>query len=236
MRLRSLGDLVLETPCIDALHSWRPDLRIHVLAEPRFAAIFEGNPNVTEILLSDGFAHTAIALRRRHFPVVYNQHGGPRSALLTAVSGSCRRVCWEGFQFSALYNVRAPDSKEFYGTSSVHTVEHRISQFYWTGMPRGPIPGARIFPQPGAVASVTRVLAQNGIAPGDPYAVLQPGARLPGMRWPVQKFAPMARWLLETHGIPCVVNLGERDTEIAAEANREMRDCAIFPSHSICAS
>jgi ADP-heptose:LPS heptosyltransferase len=229
MRLRSLGDLVLETPSIDALHAWRPDLRIHVLAEPRFAAVFEGNPNVTEILLSDGFAHTALALRRRHFPVVYNQHGGPRSALLTAVSGSRWRVCWEGFQFSALYNVRAPDSKEFYGTPSVHTVEHRISQFYSTGMPRGPIPRARIFPQPDAVASVTRVLAQNGIAPGDPYAVLQPGARLPGMRWPVEKFAPMARWLLETHGIPCVLNLGERDSEIAAEANREMRDCAILP-------
>ena len=36
VRLRSLGDLVLETPAIAALHAWRPDLRISVLAEPRF--------------------------------------------------------------------------------------------------------------------------------------------------------------------------------------------------------
>lgn len=229
MRLRSMGDLVLETPVIAALHAWRPDLRILVLAEPRFAALFEGNPHVSEIFFSDSFARTALALRRRRFPIVYNQHGGPRSAFLTAASGAHWRVCWERFQFSALYNVHAPDSKEFCGTPAVHTVEHRISQFYWTGLPRGPIPRARVFPQPDAVASVAQVLAQNGIAPGDPYAVLQPGARLPAMRWPVNKFAPMARWLLETRGIPCVVNLSERDADVATEANREMRDCAILP-------
>jgi len=229
MRLRSLGDLVLETPVIAALHAWRPDLRILVLAEPRFAAVFEGNPNVSEILFSAHFAHTALALCRRRFPIVYNQHGGPRSALLTAASRSRWRICWEGFQFSVLYNVKVPDSRKLVGSIGEHTVEHRISQFYWTGLPRGPIPRAQIFPQPDAVASVARVLAQNGIAPGDPYAVLQPGARLPGMLWPVGKFASIARWLLETHGIPCVVNLGERDAAVAAEVRSEMRDCAVVP-------
>jgi ADP-heptose:LPS heptosyltransferase len=125
--------------------------------------------------------------------------------------------------------VKVPGSREIFGTAAVHTVEHRISQFYWTGLPRGPIPRTQIFPQPDAVASVARVLAQNGIAPGDSYAVLQPGARSPGMRWPVGKFAPIARWLLETHGIPCVVNLNERDAAVAAEVHSEMRDCAVVP-------
>ena len=44
VRLRSLGDIVLETPAIAALHAWRPDLRIFVLIEKRFAAALEGNP------------------------------------------------------------------------------------------------------------------------------------------------------------------------------------------------
>jgi ADP-heptose:LPS heptosyltransferase len=227
LRLRSLGDIVLETPAIAALHAWRPDLKICVLVEPWCTAILEGNPAVSEQLLSRGFVDTARELRRHKFPIVFNQHGGPRSALLTAASGSPLRVCWEGFQFSFLYNVRAPDKKEFFGSSDAHTVEHRISQFYWTGLPRCPIPRTQVFPQSDAVESVARALKDKGIAAGEPYAVLQPGARLATMRWPAEKFAEIARWLRKSHGISSVVNVGRRDDEIAASVRRAMSDCAV---------
>jgi heptosyltransferase III len=228
-RLRSLGDIVLETPAIAALHAWRPDLRICVLVEPRFAAVLEGNPAISKILFSRGLAATALEIRRREFPIVFNQHGGPRSALLTAASGSPQRVCWEESQFSFLYNVHVRGPKKFYGTADVHTVDHRISQFYWTGLPRGPIPPAQVFPRRDAADSAARKLAQAGIAPGDAYAVLQPGARLPAMRWPVAKLAEIARWLSETHGIASVVNLGARDEDIAADVRREMGGLAVIP-------
>ena len=231
IRLRSLGDLVLETPAIAALHSWRPDLRISVLVEPCFAAVLEGNPAVTELIFSSGGAmETARKLRARHYPIVFNQHGGPRSAILTGFSGSPQRVGWTGYQYSFLYNVRVPDAKEFYARDAVHTVEHRISQFYWAGLPRGPIPNARVFPQPDAAQSTVRKLAAKGIAPGTPYAVLQPGARLPEMRWPVARFAKLARWLRERHGIESVVNLAAGDAGTAAEVGREMRDCSVIPN------
>ncbi|MGD0425939.1 MAG: glycosyltransferase family 9 protein [Candidatus Acidiferrales bacterium] len=227
IRLRSLGDLVLETPAISALHSWRPDLRISVLVETRFAPVLEGNLAVAELIFSRGLGETALEVLRRKFSIVFNQHGGPRSAMLTGASGSPLRVGWAGYQYSFLYNVSVPDAKEFYGTPAVHTVEHRISQFYFTGLPRGPIPRAQVFAQPDAAATVARKLAENGIAVGAPHAVLQPGARLPAMRWPVAKFAEIARWLREKHGIASVVNLGARDDEIAAEARSEMQDCAV---------
>jgi heptosyltransferase III len=227
IRLRSLGDLVLETPAILALHSWRPDLRISMLVEPRFAPVLEGNPAISELILSRSLGETALDLLRRKFPVVFNHHGGPRSAMLTGASGSPLRVGWAGYQYSFLYNVAVLDAQEFYGTPAVHTVEHRISQFYFTGLPRGPIPRAQVFPQPDALASVGRKLAEQGIAAGEPYAVLQPGARLPGMRWPVAKFAEIARWLSEKHGIASVVNLGARDEEIVAEVQKEMQNCAV---------
>lgn len=229
-RLRSLGDLVLETPSIAALHSWRPDLRICLLVEPRFATALEGNPGVAELLFSRGFLRTAIELRRREFPVVFNQHGGPRSALLTAASMSPARVCWKGGQFSSLYNIHVPDPKDFFGVPTVHTIEHRISQFYWAGLPRGPIPRAQVFPQPDAVESITCKLQQNGIAPGDAYAVLQPGARLAAMRWPAEKFAEIAPWLRQVHGIASVVNLSAHDREIVSGVRREMSNCAWIPA------
>lgn len=228
-RLRSLGDIVLETPVIAALHEWRPDLRISVLVEPRFAAVLEGNPAVSELIFSRGFIETARALRSRRFAVVYNQHGGPRSALLTAFSDSPRRVGWKGFQFPFCYNVQVPDAPEFYGRPVVHTVEHRISQLYVTGLPRGPIPRAQAFPRADAIESVERALRQNGIAPGVPYAVMQLGARSAAMRWPAARFAEIARWLQKERGIASVVNLGNSDNVIAAEVRREMESCAVIP-------
>lgn len=229
VRLRSLGDLVLETPAITAIHSWRPDLEISVLVEPRFAAVFEGNPSVSAIVFSTGFSKTARELRRPHFPVVFNQHGGPRSALLTFASGSPRRVCWKGFQFSFLYNILVPDAKEFYGKAVVHTVEHRMSQFYWAGLPRGPVPKAHVFPQLDAIERVSDILARNGVRRGIPYAVLQPGARLAGMRWPIEKFVQIARWLSAERGIASVVNLASADADIAAAVRSAMGPEAIIP-------
>jgi heptosyltransferase III len=227
--LRSLGDLVLETPAIAALHAWRPDLQIYVLGEQRLAPVFEGNPAVSQVIPLRKFRETVRELRGHNFPIVFNQHGGPRSALLTAAAGSPVRVCWKGFQFSFLYNVLAPDAKEFYAQAVVHTVEHRISQFYWTGLPRAPIPRAQVFPQPEAVRRVRDTLAGRGIEPGAPYAVLQPGARRPGMRWPVEKFAEIARWLRSRHGIRGVVNLGATDRMMVPDLRRVFEDCATIP-------
>jgi ADP-heptose:LPS heptosyltransferase len=228
-RLRSLGDIVLETPGIAALHEWRPDLRISLLVEPRFAAVLEGNSNVSELIFSRGLSETARALRNRRFPAVYNQHGGPRSALLTKLSGSAHRIGWKGFQFPFCYNVLVPDALEFYGRGVVHTVEHRISQFYATGLPQGPIPRAQIFPQGDGIESVERSLRKMGIAPAAPYAVMQPGSRSAEMRWPAAKFAEVARWLRDAHGIVSVVNLGAADAEIVPEVRREMESCAVIP-------
>jgi len=228
LRLRSLGDLVLETPVIAALHAWRPDLQISVLTEPRFAALFDGNAAISELIQTRGFAETAREMRRRKFAAVFNQHGGPRSALLTAASGSGRRVCWKGFQFSWAYNVLVPDAKEFYGRAIVHTVEHRISQFYATGLPRGPIPRAQVFPQEKAMRAARAVLAEKGIGGAMPYAVLQPGGRLASMRWPAAKFAEVARGLREKHGMLSVVNVGAGDAEIKAEVQRELGECSVI--------
>lgn len=225
-RPRSLGDIILETPVLAALHAWRPDLRVSMLIEPRFAAALEGNPDVAEVIFSRGTAATAAEIRRRKFAMVFNQHGGPRSALLTTASGARWRVCWKGFQFSFLYNVLAPDAAEFYGKPVVHTVEHRISQFYWTGLPRGPIPAARVFPQRDAAEAVAARLKRAGIAAGADYCVMQPGARLAEMRWLAAKFAAVARWLREKRGIASVVNLGAGDAAVAEDVRREMRDCA----------
>ena len=45
-----MGDCVLTTPGLSLLKTARPDLEIGVAVEPRFAAIFDGNPAVSKII------------------------------------------------------------------------------------------------------------------------------------------------------------------------------------------
>ena len=222
VRLRSLGDLVLETPAIAALKAWRPDLQISVLVEPRFAGVLDGNPAISELIYSKSLSSTALDLRRRKFPMVFNQHGGPRSAILTGLSRAQARIGWKGFQYSFVYNVLVPDALEFYGRADVHTVEHRLSQFYWTGLPRGPILPTKLFVQEDAEISLQRKLTAQGITLAEPYAVLQPGARLAGMRWPVQKFAELAAWLHAKYGMTSIVNCGTQDSHVTDEIRKHM--------------
>lgn len=219
IRLRSLGDIVLLTPALAALHDWRPDLRLSVLVEPVWASLLEGNPAVSEILLMRNFFSTARELRRRHFPIVYNQHAGPTSALLTAATGAPDRVCWTRRQFSFVYNVLIDDPRQ-----NIHTVEHRMGQFYATGLPRAPIPPARVYPQPDALAAVAAKLSQRGIAVGAPYAVIRPGAKYFTKRWSLDHFTALAIWLREKHGLEPVFNIGRGDEEIAAETRRACAD------------
>jgi lipopolysaccharide heptosyltransferase III len=228
VRPRSLGDIVLETPAITALHAWRPDLRIFLLIEERFVAALAGNPAVAGFIFSRGFLETSRDMRRRNLAVVFNQHGGPRSVLLTAASGAPWRVGWKGFQYAVLYNVLVPDAGEFYGTPTVHTVEHRMSQFYWTGLPRGPMPPARVYPQAKAIERVSTLLAETAVSGA--YAVLQPEARTLEMRWPLEKFAEIARWLRDKHGIKSVVNLSGRHMEEPAETRAILGKDTVIPA------
>jgi heptosyltransferase III len=215
LRLRSLGDTVLLTPALAALHAWRPDLRVSVLLEPPFVAILEGNPAVAEVLPLRGSFQAIRAMRRRKFAVAYNQHSGPRSAILTGACGAPARVSWASRQFSFVYNVEVPAAEFFYGRTQAHTAEHAITPFYWTGLPRGPIPATRVYPQADAVAAVEQKLAARGILPGQPYAVLRPGASAFDKRWPAEHFAWLARWLREQKHLATVVNLGPGDQEIS---------------------
>src|SRR5437764_12233017 len=53
IRLRSLGDCVLTTPALEILKRARPDLRVAVVVEERFRAVFEGNPDIETLLTPD---------------------------------------------------------------------------------------------------------------------------------------------------------------------------------------
>src|SRR5947209_6642178 len=103
IRLRSLGDCVLTTPAIALLKAHRPDLKISVIVDPRFAALFEGNPDIDEIC--SGSVKADLAL---------NFHGGTRSMWLTVASRARYRAGFAHHAWSACYNVPIPRAQEIF--------------------------------------------------------------------------------------------------------------------------
>ena len=220
IRLRSIGDVVLTLPALQALHGWRPDLRIHMLVEPLYAPLLENHPAVSEIIVLKSFWQTVRLLRRRNFTVAFNMHGGPTSAFLTRLSGAPVRVCWAQRQYPWFYNVEVPIHFPVAGRTEMHTAEHRLQQFLYTGLPEKPLAAAQVYADASSVPFVRDKLAEKGIMPGEPYAVIRPGASQANKRWPAERFAAIARWLREAHSIATVVNLGPGDEQIAADVRK----------------
>ncbi len=169
IRLRSLGDCVLSTPALSLLKQHRPDLKISVIVESRFAEIFDGNPDVNE---------TRENMTRAD--LVLNLHGGTRSMILTALSRAKFRAGFAHHRYSLVYNHKIPTAQEILGVSRrVHTAEHLASAMFWLGVPRQEIPRARLFSDP---------------APDRrPYAVIHPFASSPGKAWPAARFIEIAK-------------------------------------------
>ena len=129
IRLRSLGDCVLTTPALDILKRFRPDLRVAVMVEERFRAVFEGNPDIERIL-----PPALGALRRWRPALCLNLHGGTRSAWIAALSGARFRAGFGHFRHRIAYNVRIPRAQEILGIErKVHTAEHLASAMFYLG-------------------------------------------------------------------------------------------------------
>ncbi len=181
LRLRSLGDCVLSTPALEILKRSRPDLRLAVMVEDRFRAVFEGNPGLDEIL-----PPTLGALRRWRPRLCLNLHGGGRSAWMTALSGARYRAGFGHFRYQAVYNVHIPRAQEILRVErKVHTAEHLASAVFYLGAPITEIPRAKLA-LAGESASPTRT------------AILHPFATTPAKTWPAANFLAVAEHLKQS--------------------------------------
>ncbi len=187
IRLRSLGDCVLTTPALGLLKAYRPDLRIRMVVEPRFAGVFEGHPDIEEIGADVG----------RRVDMVLNLHGGSRSMWMTLQSGAKFRVGFGHHRYSWIYSHKIPRAQEILGEERpVHTAEHLASAMFWLGVPRTEIPRARLI---------------AGKEPAYlPYVVLHPFASAPPKAWQLERFVEVAA-RLQSAGLEPMILAGPGD-------------------------
>jgi ADP-heptose:LPS heptosyltransferase len=150
-------------------------LKVGVVVEDRFRGVYEGNPEIDE-LMEPSFSKVA-GFRAR---LCLNLHGGTRSVLLTASSLAPMRAGFSHYRHTWAYNIRIPRAQEILGIErTVHTAEHVASAVFFLGVPRSEITRAQLFAEP---AKSSR-----------PYAVIHPMAATPEKTWPAERFLEVAR-------------------------------------------
>ena len=221
IRLRSLGDSILTLPLIEALHQWRPDLRIDVLIEEPFAAVFNQHPAVHETLVLRTRARPAGAgwrraaavaeIRKKRYPAVFNLHGGTTSLLFAALSGAPLRIGQTGHRNSWIYNARIPASSGIWKKDSLHTVEHQLSLMQWLGLP---IPADLSYSLPVNEEAQQQIRIRLRAATGSQYVVIQPTATLETKQWSADNFAQLGDLLREKFRLPVVYSSAAHESVV----------------------
>jgi heptosyltransferase-3 len=207
IRIRNLGEAVLDTANLRALKEWRPDLRITTLVEEIYTDLYAADPDIEAIPLPRGESHkrstigarlnTIRELRREKFAAAINLHGGPASAQLTFSSGAPHRIGASHFRNGYAYNLRIPPAEDILGRKDLHTVEYQFGQFKWLGLPNDEPGPTQLFVDPRRRETAHAKLREAGVDLAKPYAALAPTSEFYTKRWPPQRYAAVAQQLIE---------------------------------------
>jgi predicted lipopolysaccharide heptosyltransferase III len=240
IRLRNLGEAVLDTANLRALKEWRPDLRITTLVEEIYTDLYAADPDIEAIPLPRGESdkrstvgarlNAIRALRREKFAAVINLHGGPASAQLTFSSGAPHRIGASHFRNGYAYNLRIPPSEEILGRTEMHTVEYQFGQFKWLGLPNDAPGTTHLFVDPRKRETARVKLLEEGVDPAKPYAALAPTSEFYTKRWLPQRYAAIAERLIE-RGLQIIMT--GAPTEEQKMQLKAVQDSTKQPLHSL---
>lgn len=214
VRLGSLGDLVHALPAVSALHRAFPRLEIDWLVDAVHREFLGLVPILHAVVTlrsptAGGWLDARRRLRARAYDVALDFQGLVKSAALARLSGA-RRVI--GFDRASL---REPAAAVFYRERVAAGEDgHVIRKNLRLAAAVGAGIGALEFPiRPVESAALAIVLARES----SPFALLNPGAAWPNKRWPPDRFARLAAWLRDRHGLRSIALWGPGEEHLARE-------------------
>ena len=232
VRLRLIGDVVFTTPAIRALRRHYPDARITYIVEEDAAAVVRHNPHLDEVIVAKsprarGRLLSDLALirrlRRERYDLAIDFHGGPRSSLLTWLSGAPIRIGYEVVGRSWMYTTKVPRPRVL---RPRHSVVSQWDVLLPLGIaPPDPERDATEMPDdPAAGAAVSRRLAAAEIGPDNPIVVVHVSAGNPFRRWPAASFVELVcRLAAKDAKRRIILTSGPSDADAAALIAREAR-------------
>jgi lipopolysaccharide heptosyltransferase II len=232
VRLRLIGDVVFTTPVIRALRRRYPNAQLSYLVEPAAAPIVTGNPHLNEVIVAPkprGLGRLAAdvrlarALRRAHYDVAIDLHGGPRSGWFTWASGAPRRIGYDIKGRGWMYTSRVARAPDLRPRHSVRNQWDLLAPLgitppdpAWTPSKWATIPRRRPAP--------TRA-ARGGHRAATPLVVIHVSAGNPFRRWPEASFQALTEALVRRDpGRRILLTSGPSDAEAARQIASRARE------------
>ncbi|MEW6207888.1 MAG: glycosyltransferase family 9 protein [Acidobacteriota bacterium] len=234
IRLRSIGDTALMTPCLAAIKDWRADIKISVLSEPLSAPLLEDHPLVDELIVVNASlasrARIIRRLRRERFDIAFNLHGGTTGTVIARLAGARQQVAFAGHRWTRLLSHRAPSPDAILGRSRIHSVEQQLALLHWSGVPWPDNPRLNLFVSPEAEEKARGRLTQTGLR-DEPFAIIAPSAAMESKRWTAAGFSSIADHLRERWNLRIVVIAGPGQEAIANEVSEKAQGCPPVIAH-----
>ncbi len=226
VKLRSIGDTVLSTPSLIALKRFLPNAEIDILLEGWVAPLLDGFVGVNVITVGNTTGdrlRTAMELRRRHYDVAFNLHGGTTATFFTRASGAKHRVGVANYQYSFLYNHLLTSASDFWKTKTTHSAEQQLALLGHVGVPVEDRPKSHLSITKSAEQSVDNKLDNSALrTPHSAFAMLHPSTAFFTKQWPVENFARTAEFLAEK-GIQAVAISSKNESQILMQLASESK-------------
>ena len=217
-----VGDAVLSLPVLAGLIRLFPEAAITVLAAPRVAPLFAGQPAVKNVILyPDGKEKWRLQYSlRKTFDLALALPNSFEAALGLWLTGVSYRLGYAANGRSPLLTMALRGRRRLRGLHQV---------FYYLGLLQALEPVKDFFPPrlylaEGETAEGQSLLVADGGNPGSPWVGLAPGAAYgPAKRWPPERFAEVGNVLQEEFQAGLVLLGGPEDRESAAEVQQHSR-------------
>jgi heptosyltransferase I len=216
VRLGSLGDIVHTLPAVAGLRGSFPSAHITWLTHPRWKLIIETSGLATEIWATETRSLSSLrkiirAIREAEFSAAIDYQGLWKSAALPLFGGVQRRI---GFSSETIRE---------WGVPILYTDRVRCQTTHIADQ-NGEL-SARAGARNGVSDCALAVRAEDRKMLCDwlvaksiqSYVVLSPGGGWRSKCWPAARYGELCRRIRDAYGLPCVVNYGPGESELAAD-------------------
>lgn len=229
-----LGDVVLSLPALKSIRAKFPRAHITIAVGKPGAEVINlsGYADdalvVDRVALRDGFKPLSVFrvfelvkdVRRRKFDFVIDLHSLSETNLLGFLSGAPKRLYsrrhGRSLEFLANFHPRPPAEAE-------SSERHLIDRYLDVLIPLG-VKNADRIPQLKTKrtddAALDQILSKAKVASGVPLVGIFPGAGHPRRRWPLEKFAELADYLMRNDKVSVLVFAGPEEQALVSEIRK----------------
>jgi len=227
-----IGDSLFMTPALAALRKGFPNFHISLLINPWVRKIFDGNPNVDEIIIYDergkektlkGKIRFIHSLKNRNFDMgIIMQPRSYKAALFVYLSGIPERIGYSHSLRNLLLTRRVEPPK-----ASVHDIDMFLNIVLSLGV--APARKEPYLPfNPEADDWADRFLEERGVNKGELLIGINPGAFKQSKRWPEPRYAELSDILIKEFKAKVIIFQGPGENEIVGKVVSLMREKAII--------